>query len=173
MFKLSVWNVLPLSFFLVMIYFLYHNLGSDSQFLETELLGKPLPVFVADDLTTGREVTQQDFKGPALINIWASWCPTCIAEHHFLKKLAEQGVRIYGVNHKDSREKAQLLLSRLGNPFVLNAVDSQGHIGFDLGVYGAPETFFLDREGLIQYRHVGEISPDLWNTKLNAIFNEL
>ncbi|MEM8594594.1 MAG: DsbE family thiol:disulfide interchange protein, partial [Pseudomonadota bacterium] len=115
-------------------------------------------------------VDQTLIKGPALINFWATWCPSCYEEHADLMRLTQQGVTIYGVNYRDDRAEAIQFLSRLGNPFKANFFDEKADIGFEFGVTGAPETFFVDSQGLVQYRHVGVISSKNWNESLRAVY---
>ena len=122
-------------------------------------------------------ISNEDLKGQvSLLNVWATWCPTCIAEHGMLMKLAEQGIRIFGVNYKDDPAKARRLLEQLGDPYRFVIEDVSGQLGIDLGVYGAPETFLLDPRGVIRYRHVGDINDRVWNDvflpKIHAIQEE-
>lgn len=154
--------------------FLSQSLENDASYLPSALKGKPLPSFTAYEVTkpgtTARILTDEDIKGPALLNIWATWCPTCEAEHDALKEIGATGVPIYGVDYKDNSLKAYEWLRDLGNPYIFTIADESGKIGLNLGVYGAPETYFLDENNIIVYRHVGEISVDLWENKLKDIF---
>jgi len=95
-----------------------------------------------------------------LVNVWGEWCPTCKQEMPQLLDLAERGVRLVGVDYKDTREKGREFLAEFGNPFEVNIFDPEGSLGFDLGVYGAPETFLVDRDGIIRYHHTGYIRPE-------------
>lgn len=164
--------VLPVIIFGLLAVFLYTNLGKDSEHLESQFIGKPLPAFQLQNLQ-GEAISQADIQGPALLNVWASWCPACAAEHDILMGLKQQGIKIYGLNYKDEQADALKFLSTLGNPFYKIIVDPEGHYGFDLGVYGAPETFFIDAQGNVQYRHVGEIYPALWKEKLQPIYDSM
>lgn len=154
--------------------FLFFSLDNDASKLPSALVGKPLPSFSAYDVaapgTTARILTDEDIKGPALLNIWATWCPTCEAEHDALKEIGATGVPIYGVDYKDSTEKAYIWLRDLGNPYLFTIADESGKIGLNLGVYGAPETYFLDADNRIIYRHVGEMTVELWENKLKDVF---
>lgn len=157
--------------------FLYLGLKNDPTKLETRLLGKPIPEFSAPELKAPGEVqtiiTEDDFKGPALINVWATWCPTCKAEHEALNTLAqEEGVNIYGINYQDKTALADVWLKDLGNPYHLTIEDEPGLIGLDFGVYGAPETFFIDQEGIVTYRHVGEVSLENWDSTLKKFYGK-
>lgn len=149
--------------------------GDDPTKLESVLLGKPVPEFRLEDLTEAGKLYDQDiFKGePLLLNVWATWCPTCYAEHQYLNKLASQGVKIIGLNYKDERLKAVGWLNDLGNPYLISLFDGDGMLGLDLGVYGAPETFLIDANGVIRYRHVGDVNDRNWNETLKPIFDKL
>ena len=156
--------VLPLIAFLLLVIILWRGLGNDPSLLPSALLDQPLPEFRVPRLENpAQTVTNADLKGKvALLNVWATWCPTCRAEHTFLNTLKQQGVIIYGVNYKDERDKALRWLVELGDPYRLNLDDSAGQLGIDLGVYGAPETFLLDADGVIRYRHVGAVDAAIW-----------
>ncbi|OEF23677.1 DsbE family thiol:disulfide interchange protein [Vibrio rumoiensis] len=149
--------------------------GDDPTKLESVLVGKPVPDFQLQDLFEENKTYDQSlFKGkPLLLNVWATWCPTCYAEHQFLNKLSSQGVNIIGLNYKDDREKAKKWLRELGDPYQIVLFDGSGMFGLDLGVYGAPETFLIDAEGKIQYRHVGDVNVDNWNETLLPLYNKL
>ena len=155
---------LPLATFLVLLLLLWRGLGNDPSLLPSTLIDRPLPKFSVPALAEPqRLVTPADLQGHiALLNVWATWCPTCLAEHANLKALAEQGVVIYGVNYKDDPEKARQWLQRFGDPYRLTINDEAGQLGIDLGVYGAPETYLLDARGVIRYRHVGELNERVW-----------
>ncbi len=117
--------------------------------------GKPVPAFRLESLETPGQYYQAEVltQGkPVLLNVWATWCPTCRAEHQYLNQLSAQGIRVVGLNYKDDRAKAVAWLKELGNPYALSLSDSDGMLGLDLGVYGAPETFLIDGRGIIRYR---------------------
>jgi len=144
---------LPLIAFAGVCAFLYQGLQLEPSKLPSALLGKPFPEFV---LTALRDETKPLGRGDvvgkvALVNVWATWCPSCRVEHHFLNEIVEKfGVVIYGVNYKDERDKAQQWLENLGNPYRLSIYDDTGSLGIDLGVYGAPETYVIDHNGMIR-----------------------
>lgn len=149
--------------------------GDDPTKLESVLIGKPVPKFDLEDLEQpGKLHDQAIFKGePLLLNVWATWCPTCYAEHSYLNQLADKGVKIIGLNYKDERSKAVGWLKELGNPYLISLFDGNGMLGLDLGVYGAPETFLIDANGVVRYRHVGDVNPTNWASTLEPMYNEL
>ncbi|MDW6001441.1 DsbE family thiol:disulfide interchange protein [Vibrio mangrovi] len=149
--------------------------GDDPTKLESVLIGHPVPSFRLEDLAEpGKLYDQSIFKGePLLLNVWATWCPTCYAEHQFLNQLSKQGVKIIGLNYKDQREKAIQWLQDLGNPYLVSLFDGDGMLGLDLGVYGAPETFLIDAQGVIRYRHVGDVNAGNWQQVLLPRYQQL
>ncbi|MCW8333049.1 DsbE family thiol:disulfide interchange protein [Vibrio sp. SCSIO 43135] len=152
-----------------------NSAGDDPTKLESVLVGKDVPEFHLEDLAEpGKIYDQAIFKGePLLLNVWATWCPTCYAEHTYLNELASQGVKIIGLNYKDERNKAVRWLNELGNPYLISLFDGDGMLGLDLGVYGAPETFLIDANGIIRYRHVGDVNTRNWNEKLKPMYDEM
>lgn len=154
--------------------FLSMSLENDASLLPSALKGKQLPSFSAYEVAApgmpAKILTDEDIKGPALLNIWATWCPTCEAEHDALKEIGATGVPIYGVDYKDDTLKAYEWLRDLGNPYLFTVADESGKIGLNLGVYGAPETYFLDANNIIVYRHVGEMTVELWNAGFKGIY---
>ncbi len=156
---------IPLLGFAALLFFLTKGLGNDPRLLPSALIDRPLPDFSLPDLQApARALTVADLKGEiALLNVWATWCPSCYDEHHQLLELAADGVPIFGLNYKDERQAALEWLSRLGNPYQRIVEDAQGQLGLDLGVYGAPETYLLDASGVVRYRHVGVVTGDVWN----------
>ena len=163
----SLLLALPLFGFLLLLIILWQGLSHDPRLLPSALLDKPMPEFQAPRLDMPSEqVSSSDLVGTiALVNIWATWCPTCRAEHEFLNTLKQQGYLIYGVNYKDERAKALRWLEVLGDPYRINIDDSGGQLGIDLGVYGAPETYLLDTQGVIRYRHVGALDETVWQSE--------
>ncbi|QKJ87999.1 Cytochrome c-type biogenesis protein CcmG, thiol:disulfide oxidoreductase [Paramixta manurensis] len=147
--------------------------GDDPTNLESALIGKPVPVFKLESLDHPGQTYNQsvltDGK-PILLNVWATWCPTCRAEHQYLNGLAQQGIRVVGLNYKDSRIKAVNWLNTLGNPYALSLYDGDGMLGLDLGVYGAPETFLIDGKGIIRYRHAGDMNDRVWQQEVKPLW---
>ncbi len=165
---------LPLVIFASLALFLYRGLDLDPRALPSALIDRPVPEFSLPVLGQERLVGPADVIGePALFNVWATWCISCRVEHPYLQQLADRGVVIYGVNYKDESAAAQRWLDELGDPYRLNIVDAEGTLGIDLGVYGAPETYFVDAAGVIRYRHVGIIDEKTWNTVLEPVYREM
>ena len=168
-------NALPLVVFASLIIVLFSFLSDRDDQLETALIDSSFPEFKLGSLSDeSRILTKQDIiKLPALINVWATWCIACRVEHPFLMKLKEESrLTIYGLNYKDNKLKALDLLARDGNPFEFSIYDFEGRLAIDLGVYGAPETFFIDKNGLIRERHVGVIDEKVWEEKFSKYLNE-
>ena len=168
-------NALPLVVFASLIIVLFSFLSDRDDQLETALIDSSFPEFKLGSLSDeSRILTKQDIiKLPALINVWATWCIACRIEHPFLMKLKEESrLTIYGLNYKDNKLKALDLLERDGNPFEFSIYDFEGRLAIDLGVYGAPETFFIDKNGLIRERHVGVIDEKVWEEKFSKYLNE-
>ena len=169
---------IPLMLFLLLAAALLWQLtrnaeGDDPTRLESALIGKPVPLFRLEALDQPGQTYDQRVltEGkPILLNVWATWCPTCRAEHHYLNSLAEQGIRVVGLNYKDDRQKAVNWLNTLGNPYALSLYDGNGMLGLDLGVYGAPETFLIDGKGIIRYRHAGDLNPRVWEQEVKPLW---
>ena len=151
------------------------GINNDPRELPSALIGKPFPEFSTGSVFDADTViTRADLLGrPALVNVWATWCPSCKDEHPVLNDLAKQGVLIHGVNYKDNIPDAQRWLNDFLNPYQLNISDPKGTLGFDLGVYGAPETFMIDKHGIIRHKFVGAVSKRIWREKLAPIYQEL
>ncbi len=140
------------------------NSGKDTSAIPSPLIGKPLPAFSLPVLgDASRMVSNQDLRGrPFLMNVWGSWCPTCRDEHPQITALARSGkVRVIGYNYKDAPADAQRWLQEFGNPFEFNLADEEGRVALDWGIYGAPETFLVDANGVIRWKLVGPITDDI------------
>lgn len=157
--KRTLLFALPLLLFLGLAVLFLSRLGEDTQALPTALAGKPLPAFTLPELSGG-SISDTDLRGPLLLNVWGTWCPACYEEHPFLLELARRGVTIVGLNYKDDAVAAQAFLARLGSPYRQVIVDADGRLGIDLGVYGAPETFVVDAQGVIRHRITGVVTPE-------------
>lgn len=165
---------IPLVVFIILALLFWRGLSLDPNAMPSALIGKPVPNFNLPTLeNTDRLVDQEIFKGKAsLINVWATWCPTCYAEHGYLVKLAEQGIPIYGINYKDETPAAQKWLKELHNPYVLSVIDADGRLGLNLGVFGAPETYLVDSEGIIRYKHIGVVDEKVWGEVLKPLMDK-
>ncbi len=165
---------LPLILFVVLAGFLFRGLSLDPQAMPSALIDKPFPRFSLPSLEGEGPLTQSLVIGEvSLVNVWATWCISCRVEHPYLRELADRGVRILGLNYKDDPAAARQWLQDLGDPYAVNIVDSEGSLGLDLGVYGAPETYLVDAEGVIRYRHVGVIDERVWNRTLAPLYREI
>ena len=176
--KQRVWIFLtPLVLFLGLAVFLFGGLFSDPTKLDSALVGREVPAFELPDLYAPDRTHNESIVGgqPMLLNVWATWCPTCYAEHTFLNQLREEeNVYIIGLNYKDdSRSAAVRWLQELGDPYQVNLFDQSGLLALDLGVYGAPETFVIDSNGVIRYRHVGDLNQRVWDEQVGPIYYSL
>lgn len=154
-----------IAFFALAMLFLAGIGRENKEVLPSPLIDKAFPNFILNQVEGEKQLTQADLIGqPMLVNVWATWCPTCKAEHEFLNTLAEQGIRIVGINYKDDDAAAMQWLEQYGNPYDFNISDPDGMLGLELGVYGAPETFLVDGEGIIRAKHVGDLNPRVWQT---------
>lgn len=151
------------------------GINNDPRELPSALIGKPFPEFSTGSVgDPSLVITRADLLGrPALVNVWATWCVSCKVEHPVLNDLAKQGVLIHGVNYKDNNTDAQRWLKDFLNPYQLNISDPKGTLGLDLGVYGAPETFMIDKHGIIRHKFVGVVDKRVWREKLAPIYQEL
>ncbi|ROS04670.1 cytochrome c biogenesis protein CcmG/thiol:disulfide interchange protein DsbE [Sinobacterium caligoides] len=159
-----------------MFYSMLTREGYNPQILPSALIGKSVPAFSIQALETPeRTMTEADLKGRViLLNVWATWCPTCRIEHPHLMDISRQfGIPIIGLNYKDEDAKAMQWLRQLGNPYEVNIADREGGLGLDLGVYGAPETYVIDRQGVIRYKHVGEVDMNIWLQDLKPVVDRL
>ncbi|BBI48703.1 thiol:disulfide interchange protein [Vreelandella olivaria] len=147
--------------FLGLALFFYQGLSLDPSQRDSALMAREFPSFEASTLRDeNRRVDQTLLEGEVtLVNVWGEWCPACKQEMPQLLELADRGIRMVGVNYRDTREKGMQFLSEFGDPFEVNIFDPEGELGFDLGVYGAPETFLVDADGVIRYHHKGYVSP--------------
>lgn len=165
----------PVVVFMVLAIFFWRGLSLDPTAMPSALVGKSMPEFELPALESEvGTLTNSDLLGkPYMLNVWATWCPTCKAEHPFLVDLSQQGVDIVGVYYRDDISNAPAWLTNLGNPYRMNIVDEEGTLGIDLGVFGTPETYFVDAKGVIQHKHVGLISRKNWAEELGPIYQSL
>ena len=168
--------IVPLIIFVSLGLLLAYGLKLDPRRIPSPLIGKPLPAF---SLTTvadpARKVSRDDLHGRVyLLSVWASWCVACREEHPLLNELtSRKAVTIIGLNYKDQREDALRWLGALGNPYEVSLSDQDGRLGIDLGVYGVPETFLIDKQGVIRYKQIGPMTPEAWEQKLAPLIKEL
>lgn len=162
--------------FLALSIFLFRGLRLDPHVIPSALINKEMPEFNLPELLspTLRITSTQWIGKPALINVWASWCVNCLDEHAFLMNLAKKfSVIIYGLNYKDDENAAKAWLSKYGNPYRIIVMDKEGKTGIDWGVYGTPETFVIDRHGIIRFKQVGELTSSIWKTQIQPLLEKI
>jgi len=160
---------IPVVVFALIGLLLAYGLRLDPRKIPSPLIDKPLPAFALPVVSDpARTVATTDLRGRVyLLNVWASWCVACREEHPLLVELARtRTVPIIGLNYKDKREDAMRWLKTLGDPYELSLADLEGRVGIELGVYGVPETFLIDRDGVIRYKHIGPVTPRTLNEVL-------
>ncbi|MEG0001290.1 MAG: DsbE family thiol:disulfide interchange protein [Comamonas sp.] len=160
---------LPLAIFLALAVMLGLGLQRDPRALQTALLDQPAPVIARPLLEDPRQpFDQAALRGQVwLLNVWASWCAPCRQELPLLVEFSRRDqVPVYGLNYKDQPDKARALLRVAGNPYVASAVDADGRTGMDFGIQGVPETFVIDGQGRVRYRHLGPVTAEVWQQKL-------
>ena len=167
---------LPLGIFLILSVFLAVGLKLDPREVPSPLIDKPAPPFKLAQLQDpARTLAPEDLKGKVWIfNVWASWCVACMQEHPLLVELSRQNlVPIYGLNYKDKRDEAIEWLRRYGDPYQASLFDADGRVGIDYGVYGVPETYVIDKQGVIRYKRIGPVTPDIVQSKVAPLIAEL
>lgn len=168
--------LLPLAVFCVLLVFLAVGLKLDPREVPSPLVNKPAPIFQLSQLEQADlKFSPADLKGKVwLLNVWASWCVSCRQEHPVLMAFARTGmIPVIGLDYKDQRKDALAVLRRSGNPYDLTAFDSDGRVGIDYGVYGVPESYLIDKAGVIRYKHIGPISEEAMQNKIIPLINEL
>jgi cytochrome c biogenesis protein CcmG/thiol:disulfide interchange protein DsbE len=168
--------LLPLGAFIVLVIFLWIGLTLNPREVPSPLINKVAPTFRLPQLhDSAKTIGPEDLRGKVwLLNVWSSWCVTCRQEHPLLVELGRQNlVPIYGLNYKDNRDDGLTLLRNSGDPYVLSAYDREGNVGIDWGVYGVPETFVIDKLGLIRHKFIGALTPELIQNKLIPLIKEL
>ena len=150
---------MPLIIFAVLVIFLAVGLTLNPRLVPSPLIGKPAPEFELPLLLQEGSFSNKDLIGHVtLVNVWASWCFACRQEHEVVKQLSREGVRIIGLNYKDEASDAKQWLAKLGNPYQAIVADRDGRAAIDWGVYGAPETFLIDQQGIIRHKVIGPLS---------------
>ena len=168
--------LIPLLLFIVLGVFLARGLFLDPKLVPSPLIDKPAPQFKLNRLQDPEySFDSRDMLGKVwMLNVWASWCVSCRAEHPLLVQLSRQNiVPIYGLNYKDNPPDAIGWLNSLGNPYTLSVVDMDGRVGMDYGVYGVPETYIIDKQGIIRYKQTGPVNVYDWKEKMEPLINRL
>ena len=168
--------LIPLIVFVVLAGFLAIGLKLDPREVPSPLIGKPAPAFDLPQLAApDQRLTTKELQGQVwLLNVWASWCVACRQEHPLLVELGKTGrVKLYGLNYKDKREDALGWLNNFGNPYLKSLSDTDGLVGIDYGVYGVPETFVIDKQGVIRYKQIGPVTPETLRDTLLPLVAQL
>jgi cytochrome c biogenesis protein CcmG/thiol:disulfide interchange protein DsbE len=163
-------------FFASLVLLLAAGLRLNPREVPSPLIGKPAPAFELPRLDApDKTFSQKEMLGKVwILNVWASWCPPCLVEHPVITELAKSGIApVVGLNYKDQRNDALPWLKRNGDPYQLSVFDAAGRIGIDYGVYGVPETYVIDQKGVIRYKHIGPVSPEVAEKKLKPLVKEL
>src|SRR5438105_9580333 len=167
---MKIWRLLlPLVIFATLLIFLWLGLSLDPREVPSPLIGKPAPSFALATLSEpAKTFTRDDMKGQVwLLNVWASWCVSCRVEHPLLMQLAKTNViPVVGLNYKDKPEDGRTWLTQNGNPYRASVVDRDGRVGIDFGVYGVPETFVIDRRGVVRYKQIGPVTAEALERKI-------
>ena len=168
--------LLPLIVFAVLIGFLAVGLNLNPREVPSPLIGKPAPAFALARLDDpARKITHTDLKGQVwILNVWASWCVACRQEHPLLVDFAKRStVPLYGLNYKDKRSDGLAWLARFGNPYTASLFDIDGRVGIDFGVYGVPETFVIDKQGVIRFKQIGPVTPEVLRDQIEPLLKQL
>ena len=171
------WKFLaPLALFVVLLVFLGVGLNLKPREVPSPLINKPAPAFVLPRLDDpAQTLSLKDMAGQVWIfNVWASWCTPCLDEHPLLVEFARtHATPVVGLNYKDGRKEAQTWLMRHGNPYKLVLSDSQGKVGIDYGVYGVPETYVIDKTGMVRFKHIGPLTPEVLRDSVEPLLKKL
>jgi cytochrome c biogenesis protein CcmG/thiol:disulfide interchange protein DsbE len=168
--------LIPLAVFVVILGFLFVGLGLNPREVPSPLIGKAAPAIRLAQLHTPEKAfSQKDMLGQVwLLNVWASWCVSCRDEHPHLVALSKsKAVPVVGLNYKDKPDEAKAWLKQFGDPYLLSATDLDGRVGIDYGVYGVPETFVIDKQGVIRYKQIGPVTPESLEKKILPLVREL
>ena len=168
--------LLPLAVFVVLVGFLLVGLGLNPRQVPSPLVGKPAPEFQLQQLhEPEKTLTSKENLGKVwLLNVWASWCVSCRQEHPVLVELSKSGiVPVYGLNYKDQRDDALRWLQQFGDPYAVSAVDPECRTGIEFGVYGVPETYVIDKNGVIRYKQIGPVTVEALQNKILPLVREL
>ena len=168
--------LIPMGIFLVLVLFLGAGLKLDPKEVPSPLIGKPAPAFALARLDDpAQTIRRDDLLGQVwMLNVWASWCVACREEHPLLVEFAKSKMLpIYGLNYKDKPAAGQKWLADFGNPYNASLTDLDGRVGIDYGVYGVPETFIMDRQGVVRFKQIGPITPEVIRTKIEPLVRQL
>ena len=168
--------ILPLGIFLLLVVLLGVGLSLDPREVPSPLIGKPAPQFELPQLhDSAKTFSPKELRGKVwVLNVWASWCVACREEHPVLSEFAKSGlVPVYGLNYKDQRPDALAWLKRYGDPYQVSLADTDGKVGIDYGVYGVPETYVIDKQGVIRYKRIGPVTPDILQKTMVPLIQEL
>jgi len=168
--------LIPLAVFLVLVIFFAFGLRLDPREVPSPLIDKPAPAFHLPQLgEAGKTFSPEDLRGQVwLLNVWASWCTACREEHPLLMELSKQGlVPLIGMDYKDTDTDGSGVLSQAGNPYKLVVTDADGRVGIDYGVYGVPETYVIDKAGIIRYKQIGPITIEALRDKILPLIKGL
>lgn len=168
--------LIPLALFIVLVVLLAVGLKLDPKHIPSPFIGKPAPTFDLPILHSPEQhIKTADLKGQVwLLNVWASWCVSCRAEHDVVKRFVDMGMApVYGLNYKDKPEDAKRWLNALGNPYKASLMDISGDVGIDWGVYGVPETFVIDKKGIVRHKQVGPVTNSIIDEKILPLVQEL
>lgn len=168
--------LIPLFVFLGLVWFLARGLGLDPKSVPSPLIGKPAPGFSLTKLDNPEKtIRREDLLGKVwMLNVWASWCVACREEHPLLVEFSRKKLLpVYGLNYKDDRAAGLRWLANFGNPYDASLFDNDGRVGIDWGVYGVPETFIVDREGIIRFKQIGPLTPEVIRTQIEPLVRQL
>jgi cytochrome c biogenesis protein CcmG/thiol:disulfide interchange protein DsbE len=172
----SLRYAIPLIIFIGLMLLMFKGLWQDPKLVSSPLIDKPIPHFSLPELLDpAKTVEPEQFKGKVwLLNVWGSWCPECWREHGYLEVLSQrEGLTIVGINWRDETADALGMLREAGNPYTAIGVDPDTTAVLDLGVYGAPESYLIDKQGVIRFKQVGAVTPELWENELAALVRKL
>ncbi len=171
-----LWFVIPLLVLGVLVVFLGAGLKLDPREVPSPLIGKPAPGFALARLDDAAQtIKREDMLGKVwMLNVWASWCVACREEHPLLVEFSRKKLLpVYGLNYKDQRPDGLAWLGQFGNPYDASLFDGDGRVGIDFGVYGVPETFIIDREGVVRMKHIGPLTPNVIQTEIEPMVRKL
>jgi len=167
---------IPLGIFIIMVGLLGYGLKLDPKKVPSPLIDKLAPAFSLPQLhAPEKQLAQRDLLGQVwVLNVWASWCVSCRAEHEVITRLAKENlVKVVGLDYKDQPDEGRRWLKQFGNPYYASIMDIDGRVGIDWGVYGVPETFIIDKEGLIRYKHIGPVTHQSLEAEIIPKLKEL